>query len=278
VPGLVDLGRLLGVTERILADEETDEDLQLIFAPGSSLGGARPKASVIDQHGRLAIAKFPKETDDYSIERWEAIALDLAESAGIRTAGHELVEAAGRPILLSHRFDRSEVERIPFLSALGMMGLKDGERASYPELVDVLAQNGAQVRADAAELYRRMAFNVLASNVDDHLRNHGFLWQGQGGWTLSPAYDVNPTPQDLKPRILTTSLAPDDTTCSVAMLLEVSEYFSLNLAAAREIVKSVAQVTASWRDAASARGARPGEVNRLASAFEHDDLVQALAL
>jgi serine/threonine-protein kinase HipA len=278
VPGLVDLGRLLGVTERILRDEETDEDLQLIFAPGSSLGGARPKASVIDQHGHLTIAKFPKETDEYSVERWEAIALDLAKAAGIRTAGHELVEAAGRLILLSHRFDRADAERIPFLSALSMLGLKDGERASYPELVDVLAQNGAQVREDAAELYRRMTFNVLASNVDDHLRNHGFLWQGRGGWRLSPAYDVNPTPQDLKPRILTTYLAPDDATCSVAMLLEVAEYFSLSPTAAKVIVQSVAKVTATWRDAAAARGARQGEINRMASAFEHGDLAQALAL
>ncbi len=278
VPGLVELGRLLNVTERILRDEETDEDLQLIFAPGSSLGGARPKASVIDQHGRLAIAKFPKETDDYSMERWEAVALDLAATAGIRTAGHDLVEAAGRLIMLSHRFDRAEAGRIPFLSALSMMGLKDGERASYPEIVDVLAQNGAQVREDSAELYRRMTFNVLASNVDDHLRNHGFLWQGQGGWVLSPAYDVNPTPQDLKPRILTTHLAPNDPTCSLALLLEVAEYFSLSPAAAREIVKSVAEVTVTWRQAAAARGAGAGEISRMASAFEHGDLAQALAL
>jgi serine/threonine-protein kinase HipA len=278
VPGLVELGRLLGVTERILRDEETEEDLQLIVAPGSSLGGARPKASVIDQHGRLTIAKFPKETDEYSVERWEAIALDLAEAAGIRTASHELVEAAGRLILLSHRFDRADAKRVMFLSALSMMGLKDGERASYPELVDVLAQNGAQVREDAAELYRRMTFNVLVSNVDDHLRNHGFLWRGQGGWTLSPAYDLNPTPQDLKPRILTTYLAPDDATCSVAMLLEAAEYFSLSRAAAKEIVKSVAQVTATWRNASAARGARPSEINRMASAFQHDDLAQALVL
>lgn len=175
----------MAVTDRILRDEETDADLQMIFAPGSSLGGARPKASVIDQHGHLSIAKFPKPDDDYSVERWESVALTLARMAGIRVAG--------QAILLSRRFDREGEGRIPFLSALSMMGLKDGEPGSYPELVDVLVQIGAQTKRDAAEPYRRMVLNVLISNVDDHLRNHGFLWLGQGGWTLSPAYDLNPT-------------------------------------------------------------------------------------
>src|SRR5450631_1730623 len=206
VPDLIELGRLMHVTERILRDEETDEDLQIIFAPGSSLGGARPKASVIDQHGRLAIAKFPKETDDYSIETWEEIAMRLADRAGIATPEHELVQVAGKAVLLSRRFDRADGTRIPFLSAMAMTGSKDGERGSYPEIVDVLTRHGAQAKADALALYRRMVFNVLISNVDDHLRNHGFLWLGRTGWSLSPAYDLNPTPTDLKARILTTNI------------------------------------------------------------------------
>jgi serine/threonine-protein kinase HipA len=173
VPALIDLGRLLQITERILRDEETDEDLQLIFAPGSSLGGARPKASVTDQHGRLSIAKFPKETDDYSMETWEEIALRLAGRAGIATPDHELIEVAGKAVLLSRRFDRAGAVRIPFLSAMAMMGAKDGERGSYPEIVDALVQHGAQGKTDAHALYRRVVFNVLISNVDDHLRNHG---------------------------------------------------------------------------------------------------------
>ncbi|MCP1850104.1 hypothetical protein J2R80_003927 [Bradyrhizobium sp. USDA 4541] len=101
VPALIELGRLLQITERILRDEETDEELQLIFAPGSSLGGGRPKASVIDQHGRLSIAKFPKETDDYSMETWEEIALRLAGQAGIATPQHELIDVGGEPVMLS---------------------------------------------------------------------------------------------------------------------------------------------------------------------------------
>lgn len=127
VPRLVELGNLLGITERMLRDEETAEDLQMIFAPGSSLGGARPKASVIDQHGHLAIAKFPKENDEYSIETWEEVALCLAEEAGIRTPAHGLVTVAGKAVLLSRRFDRIEHRRVPFMSAMSMTGSRDGE-------------------------------------------------------------------------------------------------------------------------------------------------------
>ena len=277
VPALIDLGRLLQITERILRDQETDEDLELIFAPGSSLGGARPKASVIDQNRHLAIAKFPKETDDYRIEIWEAVALRLAGRAGIRTPEHELIRIAGKPVLLSRRFDRNNETRIPFLSALSMMGLKDGERGSYPELVDVLTQYGANATNDAHELYRRMAFNVLISNVDDHLRNHGFLWAGRDGWVLSPAYDLNPTPTDVRQRILTTTINLDEGTCDIDLVLSVAEYFGLGLAAARVIVNEVAQVTATWREVAGGMELSSNEIRRMESAFEHKDLTTALA-
>lgn len=278
VPGLVELGRLMGVTERILRDEETDEDLAMIFAPGSSLGGARPKASVIDQNGSLSIAKFPKETDDYSIELWEEVALRLAERAGIRTPRHDLVKVADKSILLSRRFDRDGETRIPFLSALSILGLRDGERGSYPELVDVLTQHGAQAKQDAVELYRRMVFNVLISNVDDHLRNHGFLWAGQSGWTLSPVYDLNPTPTDVRPRILTTNIDLDEGTCDLGLVESVAELFGLGPKPAREIIAQVGQATRAWRDVAAEVGARPAEVRRMQSAFEHTDLERALAI
>jgi serine/threonine-protein kinase HipA len=278
VPALIELGRLLQITERILRDEETDDDLQLIFAPGSSLGGARPKASVIDQHGHLSIAKFPRETDDYSMETWEEIALRLAGQSGIATPQHELIDVGGKPVMLSRRFDRDGAIRIPFLSAMAMLGAKDGERGSYPEIVDALAQHGAQGKTDAHSLYRRVVFNVLISNVDDHLRNHGFLWLGQAGWSLSPAYDLNPVPTDLKARVLTTNIDLDEGTCSLDLLEAASEFFALTLPQARSIIKEVATATATWRATAKAVGARPAEINRMASAFEHDDLKRALAL
>jgi serine/threonine-protein kinase HipA len=139
------------------------------------------------------------------METWEEIALRLAERAGITAPRHELLRVSGKAVLLSRRFDRAGVLRIPFLSAMAMTGSKGGERGSYPEIVDALAQHGAQAKADAQALYRRVTFNVLISNVDDHLRNHGFLWVGKAGWSLSPAYDLNPVPADLKARILTTT-------------------------------------------------------------------------
>lgn len=276
VPALIELGRLLQITERIERDEETDDDLQLIFAPGSSLGGARPKASVIDQHGHLSIAKFPKETDDYSIETWEEIALRLAERAGIKTPEHTLLQVAGKPVLLSRRFDRDNGWRIPFLSAMSMTGSRDGERGSYPELVDALSARGAQAKEDAIQLYRRVAFNVLVSNVDDHLRNHGFLWSGQGGWVLSPAYDLNPTPVDVKARILTTNIDLDEGTCSVELLQDTAGFFALGARQARAIIREVAEVSRTWRAVAEEVSARRAEITRMASAFEHEDLQAAL--
>lgn len=278
VPAMVDLGRLLQATQRLQRDEETDEDLQLIFAPGSSLGGARPKASIIDRHGQLSIAKFPKETDDYSVETWEEVAFRLAERAGIPTPTHQLVEIAGRVVFLSRRFDRHEGVRVPFLSALSMLGLADGERGSYPEIVDALAAHGASAREDAHGLFRRMVLNVLISNVDDHLRNHGFLWRGRGGWSLSPVYDLNPTPVDVRPRILTTSIDLDDATCSIAVVEGAAPYFGLGLAEARTIIGEVGRAVATWREVAGTIGARPTEIRRMASAFEHADLERARAM
>ena len=278
VPALIELGRLLQITERILRDEETDEDLQVILAPGSSLGGARPKASVIDQHDNLSIAKFPRETDDYSIETWEEVALRLADQAGIPTSVHRLIDVAGKKVMLSRRFDRQGAVRIPFLSAMAMMGAKDGERGSYPEIVDVLAEHGAPGKTDAHALYRRVVFSVLISNLDDHLRNHGFLWLGRAGWSLSPAYDLNPVPMDLRARVLTTNIDLDEGTCSLELLEAASEFFALTLAQARSVIGEVATVTKTWRDTAREVGARAAEIDRMASAFEHDELKGALAL
>lgn len=278
VPGFMMLGRLLESADRIERGEETDEDLQMIFAPGSSLGGARPKASVRDNHGRLAIAKFPKESDEYSVEIWEHIALTLARAAGIQCPDHEVIEVGRRPVLLSWRFDREGEGRIPFLSALSMLQLKDGDRSSYPEIMDELARIGAGVKNDAGELFRRMAFNILISNVDDHLRNHGFLFRGKEGWALSPAYDLNPTPQDVKARVLTTTISPDDGTCSVELAIEQAGYFGLKSDEAAKIIGEVGEAVSHWREVAARAGQSKAQIDRMQSAFEHDDLKRARGL
>jgi serine/threonine-protein kinase HipA len=239
-------------------------------------GGARPKASVIDQHGNLAIAKFSKETDDYRIELWETVAMQLAKAAGIVVPVTELLQVADKPVLLSRRFDRDGAQRIPFLSGLSMMGLKDGQHGSYPELVDALTQFGARASDDAVELFRRMVLNILISNVDDHLRNHGFLWRDKAGWTLSPVYDLNPVPADVKPRILTTNIDLDEATCDIDLVLSVAGYFGLTAKKAKAIISQVGIAASTWRDVARRNGAKASEIDRMASAFEHDDLQRAL--
>lgn len=282
VPPLVELPRLLATTDRLHRGEESEEDVRLLFAPGSSLGGARPKASVRDSRDRLWIAKLAKPDDDYSIERWEAVAMDLAARAGIRVPEHDLVDIAGRPALLTKRFDRLDdpsgegvQQRVPFLSALAMLDLEDGERSSYPEIVDALRPSGGGTGADAAELYRRVVFNVLVSNVDDHLRNHGFLWQGQSGWRLSPAFDLNPVPQDVRPRILSTNIDVTDGTCSLDLVRSTAPYYGLSPAQAAEEIDRVAEAASGWREAARRRGAPAAEIARMESAFEHEDMAAA---
>jgi len=276
VPTTVALGDLLQASQRILRGEETDDDLLLIFAPGSSLGGARPKASVYDQHGNLSIAKFPKETDAYSISRWEAIALDMANAAGINTVDHELLPSDHGPVFLTKRFDRMGSQRIPFISAMAMTEHGDGDDdGSYLELLDVLTDHGARPADDRAQLFRRIAFTILISNTDDHLRNHGFLWQGKHGWALSPCYDLNPVAD--APRVLKTRIDYDDATASLHLLREVSEFFG-KPDLCNDIIRQCAVVTRSWRDFAVARQAPQGEINRMAQAFEHEDLEFALSL
>jgi len=278
VPNTLALGTLLRISERVQFDEETDDDLSLLLGPGSSLGGARPKASVTNADGSLSLAKFPKVTDDYSVERWEAIAMDLAMRAGIRTASHRIIDIRGKLVLLSRRFDRHGDVRIPFLSAMTMTQRRDGEQGSYLEIVDALSGQGANAKPDRAELFKRVALSILISNTDDHLRNHGFLRLDARGWTLCPAYDINPTPGYVKPRILSTAIDLDDGTCSIDLLRSVAEEFSLGLASADSIISGVAMVTRNWRAAAIRRDAPRGEIDRLAGAFEHSDLNDALTL
>nr|WP_235271774.1 HipA domain-containing protein [Gluconobacter oxydans] len=273
-----ELRNLMEIADRFFSAEETEDDLQSLLPVATCLGGARPKVSVRDQDGHPAIAKFPKETDDYCIETWEEIALRLANQAAIPTTPHRLIEVSGKRVLLTQRYDRIREQRIPFLSAMAMLRRQDGESASYPEIAEILFLQGSQGKAEAQALYRRMVFNVLISNVDDHLRNHGFLWSEDKGWHLSPAYDLNPVPSDIKARILSTYIDLDDGTCSLDLLEAASGYFELSLEQARSIIRDVATVTATWRNVARATGARGSEISRMASAFEHTELRRALRL
>jgi serine/threonine-protein kinase HipA len=276
VPPLIELPKLLSATERVIEDKDTDEDLRLLLAPGSSLGGARPKASVKDRGGHLAIAKFPRKDDEYNTVVWEAVAFSLAAKAGIAVPSVELLKVARKQILLVRRFDREGTTQIPFLSAMSMLGAKDNETRSYLEIVDALRQHGAAPKADIEALWRRMVFNILISNTDDHLRNHGFLYEGQKGWRLSPAYDLNPVPVDIKPRVLSTAINEDDATASLHLALEVAAYFELDNKRAKEIAAEVGKAVSKWGKEAARLGLSKSEVERMASAFDHEDLKNAL--
>jgi serine/threonine-protein kinase HipA len=277
IPPLLELPKLLSAAEHVIEEKDTAEDLLLLFAPGSSLGGARPKASVKDKDGHLAIAKFPRKDDEINTVAWEAVALSLAHKAGIPVPAARVETIAEKSVLLLRRFDRDEKGRIPFLSAMSMLGAKDNETHSYLEIVDALRQHGAAPNADMEALWRRIVFNILISNTDDHLRNHGFLYEGSDGWRLSPAYDLNPVPTDIKPRILTTAINEDDGTASLALAMAVAKYFELETDKAQQIAKEVAKAVSKWRTEAARHDIGKNEIDRMASAFEHEDLKDALS-
>jgi serine/threonine-protein kinase HipA len=276
IPPVIELPRLLSAAEHVIDETDTEEDLRLLIAPGTSLGGARPKASVREKGGHLAIAKFPRRDDEINTVAWEAVALTLAKKSGIAVPVGRVEIVAKKPVLLLRRFDRDGRQRIPFLSAMSMLGAKDNETRSYLEIADALRQHGAAPKADMQALWRRIVFNILISNTDDHLRNHGFLYEGQQGWRLSPAYDMNPVPIDIRPRILSTAINEDDGTAALALAMEVAGYFGFGAAAAGAIAAQVGKAVSKWRDEAARQGLTKTEMDRMASAFEHRDLEAAL--
>ena len=186
---LVHLPALLNAADAVASQTETADDIRLLLNEGSPLGGARPKSAVRDKGGSLAIAKFPKPDDDRSIPHGEVLALTLAAQAGIRVPKARLIDVAGRPVALIARFDRNGVRRVPFLFVISLVGANDGEDATFTDIAECVRMFSAQPKVDLHELWRRMVFSVMIGNLDDHLRNHGFLYAGDGKWYLSPAYD-----------------------------------------------------------------------------------------
>lgn len=248
------------------------------MAPGSSLGGARPKASVRDRDGHLTIAKFPNKDDEINAVLWEGVAHRLAAKSGIPVPDWRVEYVLNKPVLLLRRFDQVQGERIPFLSAMSMLGASDNESRSYLEFVDALRRYGASPIQDMHELWRRIVCNILISNTDDHLRNHAFLFTGPDGWRLAPAYDLNPVPTDIKPRILTTAIDLDDGSASLDLAMSVAGYFELDEGKARVIAAEVGKAVTTWCEEAARLGLTQAEIDRMASAFEHEDLKAALSL
>jgi serine/threonine-protein kinase HipA len=266
IPPLLALPKLLSASERFLESKESDEDLRLLLAPGSSLGGARPKASVYDKDGELAIAKFPRRDDEYNTVLWEALALSLAAKAGITVPSWRLEQIGGKAVLLIKRFDRRGKKRIPFLSAMSMLGARDNEDHSYPEIAYAISRYGGAPEQDLTELWRRMVFNMAISNTDDHLRNHGFLYD-QKGWRLSPVYDMNPVARTVGPRILSLAIDFNSREASLETALSSAAEFRLKKDQTLGIIQEVRFAAAQWQSTARALKIPAAEIKRMASAF-----------
>ncbi|MCE1196317.1 type II toxin-antitoxin system HipA family toxin [bacterium] len=257
-----------------LAETEEDDDkldpwLAMLIAPGSSLGGARPKASVIDEKGELWIAKFPGKDDERDSGAWEMLVAELARAAGIDMSECRLDFFSKRgSTFLTKRFDRRGEGRIHFASAMTLLGRTDGDDAesgaSYLELAQFIMRSGSRPDADLRELWKRIVFSIAVSNTDDHLRNHGFLLDAKG-WRLSPAYDINPSPDSTG---LSLAIDEHDNSLDFGLAISVAQYFRLTKSEALSIVEAIRGVTSTWRERAKTLGIQKPEIERMKGAFE----------
>lgn len=272
-PPLIELHMLLSASRAVETHSETAADLAFLRGRGTSLGGVRPKCSIIDNDGRLSIGKFPSVADDRAVTKGEVLALRLARAAGINAAEARLIDSDGIPVALMRRFDRpDDGGRLLYLSAATMLGgaTSDDAEHTYTEIVDALRQYGAQPQSDIEELWRRIAFSILITNVDDHLHNHGFLHSQLGQWLLAPAFDVNPFPErvrELKTWI-SEETGPD---ASIDALMSAAPYFRIDRATAIQILAEVEHAVSRWRQVGRSIGMSDRELDQFNDAFEHPE-------
>jgi serine/threonine-protein kinase HipA len=257
-----------------LEDEDAIEDpdfstwLNLLMSPGSSLGGARPKASVIDPKGQLWIAKFPSRKDERDIGGWEMVVNELAIKAGLHVAEGEAKKfTQDNHTFLTKRFDRINGKRIHFASAMTLLGHTDGTNGSagvsYLHIAEFIMRNSSQVDKDLEELWRRIVFNIAVSNSDDHLRNHGFILS-KDGWQLSPAYDINPIPLS---RGLNLNISEFSNELDLDLAREVAEKFRVDKKRSEAIIDEVLKAVSAWKKVAAATGISRSEILSMESAF-----------
>jgi serine/threonine-protein kinase HipA len=278
LPPLVRLNALLRATDAIHNETETARDLRFLLGAGSPLGGARPKAAVILADNRLAMAKFPKPDDARDIAAGEILALALAAQAGIQAAEHRLVPVGTQSVAVITRFDRAGNLRLPFISASSLLGLSQGDPGAYTQLADGIRQFGNDVAGDLRELWRRLIFSLLASNYDDHLRNHGFLMREPGRWSLSPAYDLNPVPEMDRARMTKTAVTEDQEEPTIALALAAAQRFGLKATESKEILREVFIHVAGWRKTGRQLRLKASTLDAYASAFEHPLMDEAKRL
>ena len=272
-PPLIQLPALLSATRAVETNKETAADLAFLRGRGTSLGGLRPKCSVVNEDGLLSIGKFPSVRDSRAVTQGEVLALKLARAAGINAAEANLIKSDGVPVALIRRFDRPKGGgRLMYVSAATMLGVEIGDTSehTYTEIIDALRKYGANAQSDIEELWRRIAFFILITNIDDHLHNHGFLYVARGQWRLSPAFDVNPFPdrvRELKTWI-SEEVGPE---ASIAALMSIIPYCRIKLATAKNILAEVERAVATWRLTGRSIGMNDTELDQFADAFEHSE-------
>lgn len=279
IPPLTDIRELIAASSEIEKSEDENRLPEMrwiaqLVQPGSSLGGARPKASVIDENKILYIAKFPSRKDDYDVGLWEHFSHLLAKKAGVNAAETKVISTSDKyHTLLSRRFDRREEgKRIHFASAMTLLGLNDGDNANtghgYLDIVDFILQNCTNVEDNLQELYRRVAFNICVGNTDDHFRNHGFLLTAKG-WTLSPAYDMNPSLNEYQSLLINSFNNKSD----LNELLNSCEEYMLQKQSAQQIISEVLNAVKEWRSLATRQGIAKSEQERFAATFERQKVI-----
>lgn len=278
IPPLVQLAALLNAADAVQGESETAKDLRYLLGQGSPLGGARPKSAIALPDGRFAIAKFPNSDDTRDIAAGEILALTLAKRAGIQVAEHQLVVVKERGVSVITRFDRDGARRIPFLSANSLLALPQGELGAYTLMADGIRQFGYDTTADLRELWRRLVFSLLASNYDDHLRNHGFLMREPGRWALSPAYDLNPVPEIDRRQTPETAITEDQEEPSIAATLDAVPRFGLKSAEAKTILREVFTAVADWRKTGRQLRLKASTLDAYATAFVHPLMDEAQKL
>lgn len=273
IPPVANIKELMLAAHEIEASEEkqllpSKKWLAQLLHPGTSLGGARPKASVIDENGYLTVAKFPSRKDDYDVAQWEHFCHIMGRKAGLNVAETRTISGRDYHILLSKRFDRTENgKRIHFASALTLLGLSDGDNAStgygYTDIVDFIIRHGSNVEQNLEELYRRVAFYIIIGNSDDHFRNHGFL-MSRKGWELSPAYDINPTLSDNQSLLINSSSCVAD----LDILLKSAGEYMLPEDKGHRIISELKSAMKSWRNEARKLGLPQRDIEMFAPRFE----------
>ena len=242
----------------------------MLVAPGSSLGGARPKANVLDKDGSLWIAKFPSRKDRRDVGAWEAVCCEMARRSGVNVSDFKIERFSDKyHTFLTKRFDRTAGDkRRQFTSAMTLLGYSDGENsegASYLEIAEWIERNCMNVNENLTELFRRIVFNIAVSNCDDHLRNHGFIYSPKG-WTLSPAYDLTPDPKGYGLKL---NISETDNSLDYDLALSIIPYLGINKDTAEGIIDKTRNVVSEWRKIATRYGIPNSEQDLTESAFRY---------